>query len=71
LINRHRGLPVAQRADHPGFDDDLVLDRQVGNIFAGNHAIMKDDDPPLPHNAKPTLSHLRDNGISETVSTNP
>jgi hypothetical protein len=30
-------MHVAQRADHIEFDDDLVLDQEVGGIFADDH----------------------------------
>jgi hypothetical protein len=64
-------MRVTQRSDHLEFDDDLVLDDQVGGIFADNHVVKKDHDSPLLDNAEPGLSQLVGKGISETFSTNP
>jgi hypothetical protein len=55
VIPALREMQVAQRADHLEFDDDLVLDQEVGGIFANNHVVIKDDDSPLLDGAP----HLR------------
>ncbi len=40
---------IAQRAHNFEFDDDLILDQQVGGLFANNHLVAKDHDPPPLH----------------------
>ena len=68
LISRHRGLPVArksvsalrdmhvaQRFDDFEFDDDLILDHQVGGILANDHVVVKDHDAPLLDDTEPGL----------------
>jgi hypothetical protein len=47
------------------------VDRQVGGVFAKEHAGVKDDDTPLLDDAAPALSQLVGKGISETFSMNP
>jgi hypothetical protein len=66
-----RDMHVTQRANHLGFDDDLVLDQEVGGKFANNHLVVKDHDSPLLDGADPALSHRVGKGISETFSMNP
>jgi hypothetical protein len=56
-------MHVAQRRDHLEFDDDLVLDYQVGGIFADDHAVVNDHDSPLPDDAKPRLARLVGKGV--------
>jgi hypothetical protein len=58
-----RDMPVAQRGDHLEFDDDLVLDQEVGGIVANDHVVIKDDASPLLHGAEPTFSHLPGKGV--------
>ncbi len=53
----------AQPGDHFEFDDDLILDQQVGCIFADNHVVVEEHDPPLLHDAEPGLSHLMRKGV--------
>jgi hypothetical protein len=64
-------MHVAQRADHLEFDDDLVLDQQVGRRFPDDHVVVRDDNSPLRDGAEPALSHLAGRGISESFSTIP
>jgi hypothetical protein len=71
VVSALRDTYVAQRSDHLEFDDDPVLDDQVGGLFADNHVVVKDQDSPLLDDGGPGLSHLMDEGISETFSTNP
>jgi hypothetical protein len=51
-------MHIAECSDHLEFDDDLVLDYQVGGEFANDHVIVKDDNPPLLGGAEPGLSRL-------------
>ncbi|MGD0108610.1 MAG: hypothetical protein ABSC06_31905 [Rhodopila sp.] len=53
-----REMHVAQRVDHLEFDDDLVLDEEVGGEFANDQVIVKDNGSPLLDGAGPALSHL-------------
>jgi hypothetical protein len=46
-------MHVAPRSDHLEFDDDMVLDYQVG-LIANNSADVKDHDPPLQDWTSPT-----------------
>ena len=64
-----REMHVAQRADDLEFDDDTVLDQQVGGKFANDNVVVKDDDSPLLDGAEPALSWAR--AFSYTFSTNP
>jgi hypothetical protein len=64
-------MHIAQRADDLEFDDDLVLDQQVGGKFANDNVVAKDDDsgcwtPPSPH-----FRISRARAFSYTFSTNP
>jgi hypothetical protein len=40
-------MHVAQRGDHLEFDDDPVLDQEVGGIFANDHVVTDDDSSLL------------------------
>jgi hypothetical protein len=51
------GLEVAQRPDPLEFDDDLILDQEVGDKFANNHVLLKDHDSPLLHDTEPAFPH--------------
>lgn len=64
-------MRVVQRADDFEFDDDLILDQQVRGPFADDHAIVKDHNSSLLHDADPGFSDLMRKGSSETFSTNP
>jgi hypothetical protein len=48
-------MHIAQPADHLKFNDDLILDQEVGGKFANNHVVIKDDDCPLLNGAEPGL----------------
>jgi hypothetical protein len=61
----------ALREMHVEFDDDLVLDQQVGGKFANDNVVVKDDDPPLLDGAEPALSHFVGEAFSYIFSTNP
>ncbi len=58
-----REMHVAQRTDDLEFDDDLVLDRQVGGKFANDNVVVKDDYSPLLDGAEPALSHFVGEGV--------
>jgi hypothetical protein len=62
-------MPVAQRAGHLVFDDDLVLDQKAGGIFASDHVVIKDDDTPLPDDA--ALAHLVSKSVLVNVFNEP
>src|SRR5476651_599789 len=64
-------MPVAQRADHLEFDDDLVLDQEVGGLFANDHVVIKDDDSPLLDDAEPALAHLVSKGVLVNLFNEP
>jgi hypothetical protein len=64
-------MPVAQRADHLEFDDDLVLDQEVGGLFANDHVVIKDDDSPLLDDAEPALAHLVSQGVLVNLFNEP
>jgi hypothetical protein len=66
-----REMHVAQRGDYLEFDDDLVLDYQVGGIFADNHVVVKDYDTPLLDDAEPGLSHLVGKGVLVDLFNEP
>jgi hypothetical protein len=48
-------MHLAQCAGHLEFDDDLVIDYQVGGLFADSHVVVKDHDSPSLHDAEPGL----------------
>jgi len=58
-------------AAHLEFDDDLVLDDQVGGTFADNEAIVINRNSPLLHDAKPGFRISWARAFSWTVSINP
>jgi hypothetical protein len=62
---------VAQRADHLGFDDNLVLDQEVGSEFVNDHAVVKDADSPLLDRAEPAPSHFVGQGIFGKLFNEP
>jgi hypothetical protein len=66
-----RELHVAQRGDNLAFDDDLVLDDQVGGIFADDHVVAKDHDSPLLDDAEPRLSRLVGKGVLVDLFNEP
>jgi hypothetical protein len=37
-----REVHIAQRGDHLDFDDDLVLNKEVGATFVNDHVVIKD-----------------------------
>ena len=64
-------MHVAQRGDDLEFDDDLVLDQQVGGKFANDNVVVKDDDPPLLDGAEPALSHFVGEGVLVDLFNEP
>jgi hypothetical protein len=66
-----REMHVAQRGDYLKFDDDLILDHQVGSIFAGDHVVVKDHDSPLLDDAEPGLSHFVGKGVFVDLFNEP
>ena len=56
-------MHVAQAWDDLEFDDDLILDNQVGGISADDHIVTKDHDSPLLDDPEPGLSHLVGKGV--------
>nr|WP_254073051.1 hypothetical protein [Acidisphaera sp. S103] len=63
MVSALRDMRVAQRADELEFDDELILDYEVGGIFADKHVVVKDYDSPLLQNAESGLSHLMRKGF--------
>ena len=66
-----REMHVAQRADDLEFDDDTVLDQQVGGKFADDNVVVKDDDPPMLDGAEPVFRIWWARASWSTFSTNP
>ena len=63
-VSALREMHVAQRADDLEFDDDMVLDQQVGGKFADDNVVVKDNDFPLLDGAEPGTFAFRGRGRS-------
>jgi hypothetical protein len=66
-----RQMHVTQGWDDLEFDDDLVLDYQVGGVFADDHVVVKDHDSPLLDDAEPGLSHFVGKGVLVDLCNDP
>ena len=71
VVSALREMHIAQRADDLEFDDDLVLDQQVGGKFANDNVVVKDDDSPLLDGAEPALSHFVGEGVLVDLFNEP
>jgi hypothetical protein len=64
-------MHVAQRADHLEFEDDLVLDQEVGGKFANDNVVVEDTDSALLDGAEPALSDLVGKGVVVDLFNEP
>jgi hypothetical protein len=51
-------MRIAQGADHLEFNDDPVLDQEVGGLFTNDHVVVKDNDSAMLDGAEPALAQL-------------